>query len=223
MWSRTKYLSLLEFWSVWHQSILSDWSSTVLGNHISVQQVLLYKVSQNCGVSAFPPHYLSFLTDFTQQKNEHFLVLIKVRYHFAMSVYAHPWMYLISRPDYRISSWKGWHFIHLGQPLGAYCNGKQYFAGLQWLRLPARHRQLCLAGGAACNCVMDQEQVRRNCDAYLEVNMSLVVDQFWGLSISSLSLKFQMEDMADMQFPTDLRFQHHIRYAALAQVFVVFS
>lgn len=191
----------------------------MLGNHISAQQVLLYWVSQNCGVSAFPLHCLSFLIDFTQQKNEHFFVLIKVQYPFAMSMCVHPWISLILRPDYRISSLKSWHFVHLGQSLDANCNCEQDFVGLRWLRLPARHRELCLAGGAACNYVMDQEQVRRNSDAYLEVNMSLVVDQFWGLSISSLSLKFQGKGKVDMQFPTDLRFQHHIRYVELAQVF----
>jgi len=49
------------------------------------------------------------------------------------------------------------------------------------MRLAAQHRDLCLhclAGGAACDYVMYQEQVRRNCEAYLEVKMSLEVNQF---------------------------------------------
>ena len=56
---------------------------------------------------------------------------------------------------------------------------------------------------------MYQEQVRRNCEAFLKVKMSLEVNQFRDFSISSLSVKFQGKGKADMPFPTELKFQHY--------------
>lgn len=111
------------------------------------------------------------------------------------------------RHNCRLSSWQGRHFTPVGWPLGRH------------LHCDAASVEEAASTTPSCACPASQEvppaappgttsMAEGTVKPTLEGKMSLGENQFWGLIVSSLSLKFLREGR-HVQWSTELRFQHY--------------